>query len=67
MGAAEDQRIDTNNGLKFLHVKERESVSDYIARARGLATKCKSLRLEMTPRELVYYTVRGIQQLQRHS
>jgi len=44
-GAAEDQKIDASNDLKFLHMGEKESVSDYIARARGLATKCASLRL----------------------
>ena len=41
MGAAGNQRIDANNDLQFLHMKEREFV--YIARARGLATKCISL------------------------
>ncbi|XP_032687577.1 uncharacterized protein LOC116851849 [Odontomachus brunneus] len=59
-GAAEDQKIDASNDLKFLRMEEKETVSNYIARARGLATKCASLGLNVTPRELVYYTVRGI-------
>ena len=42
-GAAEDERTDASNDLKFLHMKVRKSVSDYIARVRGLATKCISL------------------------
>jgi len=58
--AAEDQKIDASNDLKFLRMGERESVSDYIARARGLVTKCASLGLEVSFRELAYYTVRGI-------
>ncbi|KAK2574862.1 hypothetical protein KPH14_013036, partial [Odynerus spinipes] len=59
-GAAEDQKIDAGNDLKYLRMEEKEAVSDYIARARGLATKCMSLQLQVTPRELAYYTVRGI-------
>ena len=38
MGAAEDQRINASNNLKFLHMKERESVCDYITRARGFVS-----------------------------
>ena len=40
MGAAEDQKIEASNDLKFLHMEDKELVSDYIVRARGLATKC---------------------------
>jgi len=54
-GPAKDQKIDTNNDLKFLHMEDKEIVSNYIARARGLATKCASL--DVTPRELVCYIV----------
>ena len=58
MGAAEDQRINANND-KFLHMKERESVSDYIARARGLATKCISLGIsgDITRISILYSTI----------
>ncbi|KAK2578204.1 hypothetical protein KPH14_012815 [Odynerus spinipes] len=59
-GAAEDQKIDAGNDRKYLRMAEKETVSDYIARARGIATKCASLELQVTPRELAYYTVRGI-------
>ncbi|KAF8768395.1 hypothetical protein HNY73_021219 [Argiope bruennichi] len=41
-------------------MKNNESANDYVARARGIATKCHSLGLDVTPRELVYYTVRGL-------
>ncbi|XP_043262478.1 uncharacterized protein LOC122403182 [Colletes gigas] len=59
-GAAEDQKIDAGNDLKYLCMGDKETVGDYIARARGIATKCASLELQVTPRELAYYTVRGI-------
>nr|XP_012218879.1 PREDICTED: uncharacterized protein LOC105670114 [Linepithema humile] len=59
-GAAEDQKIDASNDLKFLRMEDKKTVSNYITRARGLFTKCASLGLNITPRELVYYTVRGI-------
>jgi len=58
--ATEDQKVDADNDLKFLRMGEREPVSDYIARARGLATKCALLGVQVTSRELAYYTVRGI-------
>ncbi|GFX08854.1 uncharacterized protein TNCV_1548911 [Trichonephila clavipes] len=41
-------------------MKNRETVADYIARARGISTKCHSLGLDVSPRELVYHTVRGL-------
>ncbi|KAF8785244.1 hypothetical protein HNY73_010816 [Argiope bruennichi] len=41
-------------------MKNNESTNDYVARARGIATKCHSLGLDVTPRELVYYTVPGL-------
>jgi len=57
-GAVEDQKIDASNDLKFFHIEDKETVNNYIA--RGLATKYASLSLNVTPRELVYYTVRKI-------
>ncbi|XP_055924564.1 uncharacterized protein LOC129956659 [Argiope bruennichi] len=60
MGQAEDRKIDASNELKNLQMKNNESANDYVARARGIATKCHSLGLDVTPRELVYYTVRGL-------
>ena len=41
-------------------MKTYESANDYIARARGFSTKCKSFGLKISSRELVYYTVQGL-------
>ncbi|GFX64210.1 uncharacterized protein TNCV_1508271 [Trichonephila clavipes] len=41
-------------------MKNGKTVGDYIARARGISTKCHSLGLDVSPRELVYHTVRGL-------
>ncbi|KAF8768498.1 Retrovirus-related Pol polyprotein like [Argiope bruennichi] len=41
-------------------MKSNESANDYVPRARGIATKCHSLGLDVPPRELVYYTERGM-------
>ncbi|KAF8774192.1 hypothetical protein HNY73_016771 [Argiope bruennichi] len=59
-GQAEDRKIDAGSEMKNLQMKSNESANDYVARARGMATKCHSLGLDATPRELVYYTVRGL-------
>ena len=53
IGQIEDRKIDTGNELKNLEMKTNESANDYIARARGLSTKCRSLGLEISSRELV--------------
>ncbi|GBN58995.1 hypothetical protein AVEN_182951-1 [Araneus ventricosus] len=59
-GQAEERKIDAGNELKNLQIKGNESAKDFIARARDIATKCHSLRLDASPRKLVYYTVRGL-------
>nr|GBN20086.1 Retrovirus-related Pol polyprotein from transposon TNT 1-94 [Araneus ventricosus] len=59
-GQTEDRKIDAGNELKNLQINSNESANDYIVRARGIATKCHSLGLDVSPRELVYYTVRGL-------
>ncbi|KAF8790524.1 Retrovirus-related Pol polyprotein like [Argiope bruennichi] len=59
-GQAEDRKIYAGNELKNLQMKNNESANDYVARARGIATKCHSLGLDVKPRELVYDTVRGL-------
>ncbi|GFX34333.1 retrovirus-related Pol polyprotein from transposon TNT 1-94 [Trichonephila clavipes] len=41
-------------------MKNDEPVGDYIAEARGISTKCHSLGLDVSPRELVYHTLRGL-------
>ncbi|GBM08987.1 Retrovirus-related Pol polyprotein from transposon TNT 1-94 [Araneus ventricosus] len=59
-GQAEDRKIDAGNELHNLRLCEKEKISDYIARARGLATKCASLGLDVTELELAFYVVRGL-------
>ncbi|GFT63112.1 retrovirus-related Pol polyprotein from transposon TNT 1-94 [Trichonephila clavipes] len=60
IGEGEDRKIDKGNELKNIRMKNGETVADYIARARGISTKCHSLGLDVSPRELVYHTVRGL-------
>ncbi|GFV14364.1 retrovirus-related Pol polyprotein from transposon TNT 1-94 [Trichonephila clavipes] len=60
MGEGEDRKIDSGNELKNIRMKNGETVANYIARARGISTKCHSLGLDVSPRELVYHTVRGL-------
>ncbi|GFY25254.1 retrovirus-related Pol polyprotein from transposon TNT 1-94 [Trichonephila clavipes] len=60
IGRGEDQKIDAGNELKNLIMKKGEPVGDYIPRARRISTKCHSLGLDVSPRELVYHTVRGL-------
>ncbi|GBM26728.1 hypothetical protein AVEN_175883-1 [Araneus ventricosus] len=59
-GQTEDRKLDTGKELKNLQINSNELPNDYIARARGIATKCNSLGLDASPRELVYYTVRDL-------
>ncbi|GFT12358.1 retrovirus-related Pol polyprotein from transposon TNT 1-94 [Trichonephila clavipes] len=56
----EDREIDTGNELKNIRMKNGETVGDYVARTRGISTKCHSLGLDVSPRELVYHTIRGL-------
>ncbi|GFV05837.1 retrovirus-related Pol polyprotein from transposon TNT 1-94 [Trichonephila clavipes] len=60
IGEGEDRKIDAGNELKIIRMKNGETVADYIARARGISTKCHSLGLDVSPRALVYHTVRGL-------
>ncbi|GBN39024.1 hypothetical protein AVEN_58542-1 [Araneus ventricosus] len=59
-GQTGDRKIYAGNEFKSLQINSNELANDYIARARGIATKCHSLGLDVSPRELVYYTVRGL-------
>ncbi|KAF8788416.1 hypothetical protein HNY73_009917 [Argiope bruennichi] len=59
-GRAEDHEIDAGSEMKNLQMKSNESAYDYVAKARGMAAKCHSLGLNVTCRELVYYTVREL-------
>ncbi|GFX69029.1 CCHC-type domain-containing protein [Trichonephila clavipes] len=56
----EDRKIDADNELKNILMKNGETVGDYIARARGVSTKSHSLGLDVSPRELVYHIIRGL-------
>ncbi|GBM53342.1 hypothetical protein AVEN_165021-1 [Araneus ventricosus] len=49
-GLEEDRKIDASNELNNLRLKSNESANDYIAGARGIATKCHSLGLDVSPR-----------------
>ncbi|GFU73723.1 retrovirus-related Pol polyprotein from transposon TNT 1-94 [Trichonephila clavipes] len=60
IGEGKDRKIDAGNELKNIRMKNGKTVADYIARARGISTKCHSLGLDVSPRELVYHTVRGL-------
>ncbi|GFU11024.1 retrovirus-related Pol polyprotein from transposon TNT 1-94 [Trichonephila clavipes] len=60
IGQGEDRKIDAGNELKIIRMKNGETVGDYIARARGISTKCHSLGLDVSPRKLVCHTVRGL-------
>ncbi|GFX08166.1 RBR-type E3 ubiquitin transferase [Trichonephila clavipes] len=60
IGEGEDRKIDAGNELKNIRMKNGETVADYIARARGISTKCHSLGLDVSPRELANHTVRGL-------
>ncbi|GBM07973.1 hypothetical protein AVEN_232405-1 [Araneus ventricosus] len=53
-------KIDAGNELRNLRLCEKEKISDYIARARGLATKCASLGLDVNERESAFYVLRGL-------
>ncbi|GFT40185.1 hypothetical protein TNCV_1526931 [Trichonephila clavipes] len=48
------------NSKKNIVMKNGEPVGAYITRARGISTKCHSLGLDVSPRELVYHTVIGL-------
>ncbi|GFV88162.1 retrovirus-related Pol polyprotein from transposon TNT 1-94 [Trichonephila clavipes] len=60
IGQGKDRKIDADTELKLIRMKNGETVGDYIARARGISTKCHSLGLDVLPRELVNHTDRGL-------
>lgn len=60
VGRLEDSKIDATVELRSLTMGDKETVADYVARARGLASKCKGLGINTSDRELVYYVVRGL-------
>ncbi|GFW36904.1 RBR-type E3 ubiquitin transferase [Trichonephila clavipes] len=46
----EDRKIDANNELKNIAMKNDEQVGDYTARSRAISTKYHSLGLDVSPR-----------------
>ncbi|XP_011861117.1 PREDICTED: uncharacterized protein LOC105558171 [Vollenhovia emeryi] len=60
VGRLEDSKIDATVELRSISMGDKETGADYIARARGLASKCKGLGVNISDRELVYYVVRGL-------
>lgn len=60
VGRLEDSKIDATVELRNITMGDKENAADYIARARGLSSKCKSLNVNISDRELVYYAVRGL-------
>lgn len=60
VGRLEDSKIDAIVELRSITMNDKETAADYVARARGLASKCKGLNVNISDRELVYYVVRGL-------
>jgi hypothetical protein len=60
VGRLEDSKIDATVELRSITMSDKETAADYVGRARNLASKCKSLSINITDRELVYYVVRGL-------
>lgn len=46
--------------LRSISMDDKETGADYVAHARGLASKCKGLGVNISDRELVYYVVRDL-------
>lgn len=60
VGRLEDSKIDATVELRSISMGDKETGAEYVARARGLASKCKALGVNISDRELVYYVVRGL-------
>ncbi|XP_036140851.1 uncharacterized protein LOC105835035 isoform X2 [Monomorium pharaonis] len=60
VGRLEDSKIDATVELRNISMGDKETAADYVARARGIASKCKGLGVNISDRELVYYVVRGL-------
>lgn len=60
VGRLEDSKIDATVKLRSISMGDKETGADYVARARGLASKCKGLGVNISDRELVYHVVRGL-------
>ncbi|KAG8181407.1 hypothetical protein JTE90_023570 [Oedothorax gibbosus] len=52
-GGIDDRKIDASQEVKNLRMMDSEIANDYVARAKGLVTKCSSLGLMISSRELM--------------
>jgi len=60
VGSLEDYKTDATVELLNISIDDKETGVDYVARARGLASKCNSLGVNISNRKLVYHVVRGL-------
>lgn len=59
-GPAEDRAIDAGEELRNIKMTDKETASEYVSRARGLAIKCSSAGINVSERQLTYNVVRGL-------
>ncbi|UYV78766.1 hypothetical protein LAZ67_16002681 [Cordylochernes scorpioides] len=59
-GNLEDKIIDIGLELKNIKMKNNESINEYMARAKNIASQSSSLGHQISQRELVFHIVRGI-------
>lgn len=59
-GPAEDRAIDAGEELRNIKIMDKETATEYISRARGLAIKCDAAGMVISERQLVYNVVRGL-------
>ncbi|UYV76806.1 hypothetical protein LAZ67_14002076, partial [Cordylochernes scorpioides] len=59
-GNLEDKIIDIGLELKNIKVKNNESINEYMARAKNIASQSSSLEHQISQRELEFHIVRGI-------
>lgn len=59
-GNAEDRKIDIGLELKNVNMRGNESVNEYFARVKNIASRSAALGYPMSDREIVYHLVRGV-------
>lgn len=59
-GNAQDRKIDIGLELKNIRMQSNESVSEYITRAKNIASRSATLGYPIELREVSYHVVRGI-------
>ncbi|UYV76860.1 hypothetical protein LAZ67_14002239 [Cordylochernes scorpioides] len=59
-GNLEDKIIDIGLELKNIKMKHNESINEYMARAKNIASQSSSLGHQISQRELAFHVVRGI-------